>query len=66
MTTQSEAALEKALLDKLVDGGYERVSINDEKGLKDNLKSQIEKFNNIDLTTDEFNRILTFLEEYHF
>ncbi|NYB26461.1 MAG: type I restriction endonuclease subunit R [Methanobacteriaceae archaeon] len=62
MTTQSEAALEKALLDKLVDGGYERVSINDEKGLKDNLKSQIEKFNNIDLTTDEFNRILTFLE----
>ncbi len=62
MATQSEAALEKALLDKLVDGGYERVSINDEKGLKDNLKTQIEKFNNIKLTDVEFNHILTFLE----
>lgn len=62
MTSQSEAALEKALLDKLIDGGYVRVNINDESGLKDNLKSQIEKFNNIKLTDVEFNRILTFLE----
>lgn len=62
MVTQSEAALEKALLDKLVDGGYERVNINDENGLKNNLKSQIEKFNNIELTDVEFNHILTFLE----
>lgn len=62
MATQSEAALEKCLLDKLVEGGYERITISDEAGLKDNLKSQIEKFNKIKLTTTEFNRILTFLE----
>lgn len=34
MATQSEAALEKALFDKLVDGGYEYININDEIGLK--------------------------------
>lgn len=62
MVTQSEAALEKALLDKLVDDGYERININDETGLKHNLKSQIEKFNNLKLTDVEFNRMLTFLE----
>lgn len=62
MATQSEAALEKALLDKLVDGGYEQINVHDENGLKINLKSQIEKFNKIELTDVEFNRILTFLE----
>jgi len=62
MATQSEASLEKALLDKLVDGGYEQINVHDENGLKINLKSQIEKFNKIELTDVEFNRILTFLE----
>lgn len=62
MVTQSEAALEKSLIEKLVEGGYERVKIGDEEGLKSNLKSQIEKFNNIELTDDEFKKILLHLE----
>lgn len=62
MATQSEAALEKCLIDKLIEGGYERVKISDENGLKDNLKSQIERFNKIVLSDDEFNKILLHLE----
>lgn len=62
MVTQSEAALEKCLIDKLVEGGYERIKISDENGLKDNFKSQIERFNKIELTDEEFNKILLHLE----
>lgn len=62
MATQSEAALEKCLIDKLVEGGYERVNIKDENELKSNFKSQLEKFNNIKLDDDEFNKILIHLE----
>ena len=62
MVTQSEAALEKCLIDKLVDGGYNRVKIKDEDELRMNLKTQLEKFNNIKLDDDEFNRILIHLE----
>lgn len=63
MATQSEAALEKSLIDKLVDGCYEWVKIGDEEGLKRNLKSQIEKFNSIELSDDEFKKILLHLEK---
>jgi len=62
MTTQSEAALEKCLIDKLIEGGYERVKIRDENDLKINLKSQIERFNKIELSDDEFHKILLHLE----
>ncbi len=62
MTTQTEAALEENLINKLVDGGYKRVNISDETDLKRNFKSQLEKFNNITLEETEFNQILTFLE----
>lgn len=62
MTTQSEAVLEKSLINKLVDDGYERVIIKDEAELKQNLKSQLEKFNQIKLTDEEFDRVLTHLE----
>lgn len=62
MATQSEAALEECLIEKLVEGSYERVKVSDEEGLKQNLKSQIEKFNKIDLSDDEFNKILLHLE----
>ena len=47
MVTQSEAALEECLITKLVDGGYQRVKIKDENELKQNLKAQIENFNNV-------------------
>jgi len=62
MTTQSEAALEEQLICKLVDGGYQQVKISNEKQLKDNFKTQLEKFNKITLTDGEFNHILIFLE----
>ena len=62
MATQSEAVLEKCLIGKLVDGGYERVKITDECDLKQNLKSQIEQFNKIELTEEEFSRIILYLE----
>ena len=62
MATQSEAALEKCLIEKLVEFGYNRVKISDGNGLKQNLKSQIEEFNKIQLTEEEFTRILLHLE----
>ncbi|CDG64582.1 Type-1 restriction enzyme R protein [Methanobacterium sp. MB1] len=62
MATQSEAALEKCLIDKLIEGGYERVKIRDENDLKINLKTQIERFNKIELSDDEFHKILLHLE----
>ena len=62
MSTQSEAALERTLTDELVEGGYKRVKIKKEDDLKKNLKTQLEKFNKINLEDDEFNRILIHLE----
>ncbi len=62
MTTQSESALEESLIEKLVESGYERVKINDENKLKGNFKSQLEKFNKVELEDDEFNKILIHLE----
>ncbi|MCK9151536.1 type I restriction endonuclease subunit R [Methanobacterium alcaliphilum] len=62
MATQSEAALEKSLINKLVEGGYQRVKITDEDSLKTNFKTQLEKFNKVELEDAEFNQILTFLE----
>jgi len=62
LVTQSEAALEKCLIDKLEDVGYERLKISDKKGLEENLKSQIELFNKVTLSDEEFNKILLYLE----
>lgn len=62
MATQSEAALERELLKRLRENGYEYVEINDEAVLKRNLKTQIEKFNNVTLDDAEFNKILNHLE----
>ncbi|WP_297899756.1 type I restriction endonuclease subunit R [Methanobrevibacter sp.] len=62
MSTQSEATLEKNLINKLVENGYEKIQIKDENDLINNFKKQIEKFNKIDLDDDEFNKILLHLE----
>ena len=62
MATQSEAALESKLINKLADGGYQRVQIKDETELKSNFKAQLEKFNQVQLTDKEFNQILIHLE----
>lgn len=62
MSTQSEATLEKNLINKLVENGYEEVQIRDVDDLINNFKKQIGKFNKIDLGNDEFSKILLHLE----
>ena len=59
---ESEAVLEERFISKLVDNGYERVEINDEKDLIANFKTQLEKLNKTNFTDEEFNRILLHLE----
>lgn len=63
MGYQSEAQLEKKVIEQLVRQGYERVKIPDEATLIRNLRSQINRFNNKKLegnplTDIEFDRLL--------
>ena len=46
MSSESEATLEKKLIESMVNNGYERVEINDKNDLELNFKKQLEKFNN--------------------
>lgn len=64
MAYQSEAQLEKHLIEQLVRQGYEQVTINDYDALIDNFRIQLNLFNikkmdNKPLTDGEFNRFLT-------
>lgn len=61
--TQSEAILEENLIDQLVGLGYEKVTINDDKALEANLKSQLEKRNQTTFSEMEFKRILNHLSK---
>lgn len=63
MTSQPEQLLENTLIDQLKLLGYNYVTINDEKDLLVNLKSQIEKHNHIQLTVKEFDRVLNILSK---
>ena len=56
MSKQSEAILEEQLIAQLQKLGYSYVSISDEKALLTNLKSQLEKHNNISFSDKEFNQ----------
>lgn len=56
---QTEAELEKRMIERLVEQGYERLSSN--TNLYENLQIQIEKLNNLKFTSDEWQR---FLREY--
>ena len=62
MSVESEATLEDKLLDSLVENGYKRVSIDDEDDLEANFKRQLEVFNGTTYSSEEFNRILIYLE----
>lgn len=67
MSYQSERELEENLIKKLTDKGYERVKIQTEKTLYENLKNTLsilnkENLENKSLTDKEFKRILTHLE----
>lgn len=52
---QSEAALEKELINTLVGQGYEKININNEKELISNLRKELEKLNNYHFSDREWN-----------
>ena len=61
MSHQSEALLEKNLIQQLIGLGYASVNITDAAGLLSNLKSQLELFNETTFSTKEFDAILNHL-----
>ena len=63
MTTQPEQLLEDNLVAQLQGLGHSLVTIKDEAALLANLKTQLEKHNNIQLSSSEFNRILNHLNK---
>ena len=63
MSIQPEAVLEYNLIKQLKKLKYESVEIKDDKALEQNLKSQIEKHNNITLSDSEFKRVLNHLSK---
>lgn len=68
MVVQSEALLEKRLIEQLVEQGYEKVEVVDDFTLKANLKKQLEKLNKValkgeELTEEEFSRIMLHLDK---
>ncbi len=63
MSKQSEQILEEQLIAQLQKLGYGYSLINSEKDLLINLKSQLEKHNNITFSTTEFERVLNLLSK---
>jgi type I restriction enzyme R subunit len=61
MSHQSEALLEKNLIQQLIGLGYVSVNITDAVGLLSNLKSQLELFNETTFSEKEFDAILNHL-----
>ena len=61
MTRQSEQALENLLLSQLNGLGYSSVQIDDEKALLSNLKTQLEKHNQVSFSDNEFKKVLNLL-----
>jgi type I restriction enzyme R subunit len=59
--TQPEQVLEDNLVEQLVSLGYERVAVLDEASLLANLKTQLEAFNEVVLTEEEFEKVLNHL-----
>lgn len=58
---QSEAELENKMIENLISQGYERIVIKSNSDLYSNLKTQIEKLNDVTFSEDEWDR---FLKEY--
>ncbi|RRD39303.1 type I restriction endonuclease subunit R [Leptotrichia sp. OH3620_COT-345] len=55
---QSEAELERNMIDNLISQGYERLIVKSNDDLYTNLKTQIEKLNGISFSAEEWNRFL--------
>ena len=62
MCIQSEATLEKKLIEQLVGQDYKRVEISDESDLIINFKEQLEEHNKCKFSDAEFARILNHLD----
>lgn len=60
---QSEAELETKLIQRLTRLGYEAVTIKNSEELTENLKTQLEKHNQITLSADEFKKVLNHLDK---
>ncbi|MGH1337040.1 MAG: type I restriction endonuclease subunit R [Aureispira sp.] len=63
MAHQSEQVLENKLLAQLAQQGYALVAIRDESSLLDNLKVQLEAFNGVQLSAQEFKQALNHLNK---
>ncbi|MCC6251796.1 MAG: type I restriction endonuclease subunit R [Bacteroidia bacterium] len=63
MAKQPEQILEEQLVTQLQKLGYGLVNIKDEKELLANLKTQLEKHNNIQFSPKEFERVLNILSK---
>lgn len=63
MPTQPEQVLEDNLVAQLVNLGYGKVTVKDEKDLLVNLKAQLEKHNQITLSDKEFDKVLNHLNK---
>ena len=63
MPKQSEQILEEQLIAQLQKLGYQYLVIHNENELLANLKSQLEKHNNIQLSNAEFGKILNILNK---
>jgi type I restriction enzyme, R subunit len=61
--TQSEQILEEQLIAQLQKLGYGYITLNNEAALLGNLKNQLEKHNNITLSTSEFDKVLNLLNK---
>lgn len=56
---QSEADLERGLIENLISQGYERFKASSNEDLYKNLRDKIEKLNKVSFTDDEWRRFLT-------
>ena len=63
--TQSEQILENKLVDQLQSLGYKKAIIPNEEALIANLKSQLEKHNNVSFSDDEFSRVLNIVTKHN-
>lgn len=63
MTTQPEQILENNLVGQLEGLGYKKVVIRDENDLLANLKSQLESHNKVQLTENDFEQILNYINK---
>lgn len=63
MSTQPEQVLEDNLINQLSKLGYSVVTIKDEQDLLINLKSQLEKHNQVTISDKEFSKILNHLNK---